>query len=143
VYILSEGFNIHIYFKMSQSLQILSNDIYIYILSKYLTDQDHVYFCCTNHYSYTHWSTKINLKQTYNEQVLINPKYRSCIFRSQVQYIQTSDVFDIILTEEMFENTFITHLTLGYCYNQLTDHLPSSITYLRFGYAKFNIWLFL
>jgi hypothetical protein len=75
------------------------------------------------------------LKQKYNEQILINPTYQSSIFRSQVIYIQSSDEFDSILTADMFENTFITHLTLGYSYNQPTDHLPSLITYLKYGLA--------
>jgi hypothetical protein len=120
---------------MSQSTLVLSNDIYFYIVSPYLTDQDHFYFCCTSQYSYTYWSVnKISLKQKYNEDILINPRYRSSIFRSQVRYIQTSDAFNSILTADMFENTFITHLTFGSYYNQPTDHLPSSITHLTFGW---------
>jgi hypothetical protein len=114
--------------------RVISNDIYIYLLSHYLTDQDHISLCCTNQYSYTYWSVKINLKQTYNEQVLINTIYRSSIFRSQVRYIQSSDAFNSILTADMFLNTFITHLIFGWEYNQLTNHLPSSITHLTFGH---------
>jgi hypothetical protein len=66
---------------------MISNDIYIHIISKYLTDQDHVHLCCANQYKYKYWSSKTSLQQTYNEQVLINQIYRSSIFRSQVRYI--------------------------------------------------------
>jgi hypothetical protein len=108
--------------------RVISNDIYVYVLSHYLTDQDHVSLCCTNQYSYTYWSVKINLKQTYNEDILINPIYRSSIFRSQVRYIQTSDAFNSILTADMFENTFITDLVFGIIINQsIIYHHPLHI----------------
>jgi hypothetical protein len=74
------------------------------------------------------------LKQTYNEQILINQNYRSSIFRSQVRRIQSSDEFDTLFKAEMFVNTFITHFTFGEKYNQPTNHLPSSITHLTFGF---------
>jgi hypothetical protein len=93
------------------------------------------------------------MKQTYDEQMLINKKCRLSIIRPQVRYIVWSDEFDEILSSDMFVNTFITHLIFGFHYdqltahllsstthltfdwhyNQLTDHLPSSITHLTFG----------
>jgi hypothetical protein len=115
-------------------ITFLPNYIYIYILSEYLTDQDHVYLCCTNQYSYAYWSQKINLKQTYNEQTLIHVEYRSSIFRSQVRYIACTDIFNEILTTDDFTETFITHLTFGNRYNQPTYNLPLSITHLTFDW---------
>jgi hypothetical protein len=112
---------------------MIPNDIYIHIISKYLTDQDHVHLCCTNQYQYQYWSTKKHLQQTYNEDVLINKKYRQSIFRQQVRLIQCTA--DQILPTEIFDNTSITHLTFGHDYNQLTNHLPSSITHLTFGWS--------
>jgi hypothetical protein len=49
--------------------------------------------------------------------------------------IKCTDEFNGILTSDVFENTFITHLTFDYDYNQPTNQLPSSITHLTFGYC--------
>jgi hypothetical protein len=51
----------------------------------------------------------VTMKQRYNEDILINNKYKQSIFRKQIKYIEFARNFNQMLKKDIFDNTSITH----------------------------------
>ncbi len=123
---------------------MINDDIYTFVLSSFLSDNEHISICCTNKYRYHNWSKHVKLNNKYNEQVVNNTS--GCPFIKQIQHLHFSHDFNQRLRTKLMNLLALKTIIFGKCYNQLTSayilskgtkfagaYLGPTITHLTFG----------